>query len=210
MAVIRCLDGSTLGVEPVAVLDRDGRTYEVTLRLTRDGADFGEVGERCGYFLAAAATRLDRARADGSEVARRWPDPEDRFPSSSVEGGLRAWAADEGRDADQVWRVLERYLPRDRELFSFRHRDPDDQASTGELRCWVRVHKNWVEHEGRGRWRLAQRAVLEAWGDAGVGVRAVLTSSELSDFLHSFVGSTSTVGVAYDGDDGSLLRRPAG
>jgi hypothetical protein len=72
------------------------------------------------------------------------------------------------------------------------------------------VHKTWVEQDGRGRWRLAQRAVVEAWGDAGIGVRAVLTSGELAAFLQSFVDATSGVGAAYDGDDGSRLRRPAG
>src|SRR6266487_4069023 len=34
-----------------------------------------------------------------------------------------------------------------------------------------------------GHWRLSRRAVLEAWGDSGTGVRAVLTSAELVTFL---------------------------
>ena len=36
---------------------------------------------------------------------------------------------------------------------------------------------------GRGQWRLSRRAVMEAWGTCGVGVRAVLTSAELVAFL---------------------------
>jgi hypothetical protein len=36
---------------------------------------------------------------------------------------------------------------------------------------------------GHGRWRLTRRAVIEAWGAGGVGVRAVLTSAELMAFL---------------------------
>jgi hypothetical protein len=36
---------------------------------------------------------------------------------------------------------------------------------------------------GRGQWRLSRRAVIEAWGAGGIGVRAVLTSAELVAFL---------------------------
>jgi len=36
---------------------------------------------------------------------------------------------------------------------------------------------------GAGRWHLTRRAFIEAWGDDGVGVRAVLTSAELVAFL---------------------------
>lgn len=36
---------------------------------------------------------------------------------------------------------------------------------------------------GHGRWQLTRRAVIEAWGAGGVGVRAVLTSAELVAFL---------------------------
>ena len=35
----------------------------------------------------------------------------------------------------------------------------------------------------RDRWRLSRRAVIEAWGAGGIGVRAVLTSAELVAFL---------------------------
>jgi hypothetical protein len=36
---------------------------------------------------------------------------------------------------------------------------------------------------GAGRWHVTRRAFIEAWGDGGVGVRAVLTSAELVAFL---------------------------
>jgi hypothetical protein len=35
----------------------------------------------------------------------------------------------------------------------------------------------------RGQWRLSRRAVIEAWGAGGIGLRAVLTSAELVAFL---------------------------
>jgi hypothetical protein len=34
-----------------------------------------------------------------------------------------------------------------------------------------------------GHWRLTRRAVIEAWGNGGIGVRAILTSAELVTFL---------------------------
>jgi hypothetical protein len=201
-----------LGIEPVPVVDRDGRTYEVTLRLTRAGAEFGAVGERCGFFLAALHGRLAHCR---DEESAGWPDPDDRFPESSVEGGLRSWAQDENQDPEVLDRI-ERYLPRDRELFAFRYRDPDDLAATGELRCAIHTQKTWVaglrgDGPTRGQWRLARRAVLDAWGDAGVGARAILTSGQLLVLLESLLDECAAVGAAYDrAEDGALMRRPAG
>ncbi|WP_051300574.1 hypothetical protein [Actinomadura rifamycini] len=165
MRTLRCLDGSALTVLPVPSFDRGGAPYEVTLELRRDGAVFGAVGERCGYFLADAAARLAAARADGSPQAARWPDPDDRFPGR-----------DAGRDGAAA---------RGPELFAFRYRDRGDVMSTGELRCTVRTSSLWVgrQQSAAGRWRVARRAVLEAWGAGGRGVRAVLTSTELVRFL---------------------------
>ena len=215
MAHVTCVDGSTLGVVPVPVVDRHDVAYEVTLRLTRDGADFGAVGERCGYFIAAAAARLAEALADDSPVAARWPDPADRFPASSLEGGLQTWLADEGLDADATWLRMQRYLPRDRDLFSFRTRDPDDLASAGELRCSLVTERTWVGGAavagGGGRWRLAQRAVIDAWGDGGVGVRALLPAPALADFLRALLAAAAELGCRYDAVAAAgLLRRPAG
>jgi hypothetical protein len=215
MADVTCVDGSTLGVLPVPVVDRHDVAYEITLRLTRDGVDFGAVGERCGYFLAATAARLTEALADDSPVAARWPDPADRFPGSSLEGGLRAWLADEGLDADATWLRLQRYLPRDRDLFSFRTRDPDDLASAGELRCSLMTERTWVAGAalagGGGRWRLAQRALLDAWGDGGAGVRAILSATALAELLRAVLAEAAALGCRYDAVDASgLLPRPAG
>ncbi|WP_030165277.1 hypothetical protein [Spirillospora albida] len=164
MRRVRCVDGSDLAVVPVPSRDRCGRPFEVTLELWRDGEVFGAVGERCGYFLAELAGLVAAARADGSPQAARWPDPDDRFPEP--ESGVR-----------------------EPELFAFRYRDRGDVAATGELRCALRTSSLWVggHDSAEGRWRVARRAVLEAWGTAGRGVRAVLTSADLARFLADLV-----------------------
>lgn len=196
MAVLACVDGSVLGVLPVPVLDRHGVPYEVTLRMTRDGLAFGEVGERCGYFLASTAARLRAAQEAG-----------DDFPVSSLEGGLRAWAHDVGEEPDATWEQVQRYLPRDRELFCFRSRDPDDLALAGELRATLHVERQWTETG----WTLRCLAVMEAWGDAGQGVRALCDSPQLLAFLESLVQDFAQVGAAYEPhEDAAGLRRPVG
>ena len=196
MAQVRCADGSVLSVLPVPVQDRDGVPYEVTLRLERDATAFGEVGERCGYFLASTTARLRAARAG-----------DDEFPDSSVEAGLRAWARDRGQDSDGCWAELEPYLPRDRELFCFRARDPDDLSTVGELRVCLEVERTWVD----AHWAVRCLAVLQAWGSGGTGTRAVLTSDELLSFLEDLVHEFAGVGATYgDGEDASVLSRPVG
>ena len=198
MTRVTCVDGCALTVEPVPVLARDGVPYEVTLRLLRDGEPFGEVGERCGYLLAATAARLRSARE---------AEP-DGFPPSSLEAGIRAWSADRGEDPDAAWRAAQRYLPRDRELFAHLSRDPDDLTSAGELRACVRQEREWSADTG---WQVRSRAVLEAWGADGTGVRCVLTAAQLQDFLDAVVAACAAVGVVYDGsDDATRLRRPVG
>ena len=202
MAELTCADGTRLVVTPVAVHDRDGVPYEVTLRMERDGTAFGEVGERCGYFLASTAARLRAARAAGRD-----------FPDSSLEAGVRSWARDVAVDPDATWESLLRSLPRDRELFSFRSRDPDDLATVGELRVRLEEVRSWSGASGsaRGTWGLRRCAVLEAWGGDGTGVRAVLGSDELLAFLERLVQEFADVGAAYDpSDDASALRRPVG
>ena len=194
MAALTCVDGSVLTVLPAPVLDRNGVPYEVTLKLLRAGEHFGEVGERCGYFLASTAARLRAARSAGSD-----------FPSSSLEGGLQAWASD--TQATVTWEELQRYLPRDRELFCFRSRDPDDLSTEGELRATLHVEREWTS---RG-WELRHRAILEAWGDQGQGVRAILDSAGLLSFLSALVQEFAEVGATYGaGEDASRLRRPVG
>ncbi|MCW2499468.1 MAG: hypothetical protein JWN87_1144 [Frankiales bacterium] len=196
MAVVTCADGSVLTVQPVPVLDRDGVPYEVTLRLLRDGEPFGEVGERCGYFLASTAARLRAARAAGEE-----------YPESSLEAGVRAWAVDLRLDGDQTWEELQRYLPRDRELFCFRARDPDDLSTVGELRASLEVQPTWT---GTG-WVLRCLTSLRFWGAGGLGARALLDSDQLLEFLESLVQDFAAVGARYEaGEDAAALRRPVG
>lgn len=187
MARVDCTDGSRLTLLPVPVLDRDGVPYEVTLRLLRDDEPFGEVGERCGWFVAAAAERV-RA-SDGP-------------PASTLESGLRAWARDADLDADAAWEQLQRYVPRDRELLALRSRDPDDLAASGELRVWLRRELTWVGGEPRGRWQRQDRAVLDAWGDGGTGLRAVLDRAALLGLLDALLADCAAVGVTYDAGTG--------
>ena len=203
MTNVRCADGSVLTVRPVPVSGRDGTPYEVTLELLRDGVAFGEVGERCGYFLATTTARL---RAAG-------PDESSGFPPSSLEAGVRSWALDDGRDPELAWATLQRYLPRDRELFCFRSRDPDDLGSSGELRVTLEEERTWLPAADgvAGQWRIDCCAVLRAWGSGGIGVRAVLSSGELLAFLDALLAEAAAVGASYDvDDDGSALRRPVG
>ncbi|WP_026414465.1 hypothetical protein [Actinomadura oligospora] len=179
MGGLRCLDGSALAVVPVAARDRRGLAYEVTLELRRDGDLFGRVGERCGYFLGDLARRLAVARADDSPQALAWPDPDDRFPDPADE----RWISGPGTGCEP-------------ELFAFRYRDRGDLASTGELRCSVRTSAAWVgpHRSPDGRWRLARRAVVEAWGAGGRGVRAVLTAGQLAEFLAELLAEADRLG----------------
>ena len=203
MAGLVCVDGRTLDVLPVPCVDRDGVPYEVTLRLERDGEVYGEVGERCGFFLATTTARLRAAREAGGE-----------YPACGLEAGLRAWAVDRQLDSDEAWAGFERYVPRDRELFCFRARDPDDLTTAGELRVVLRHERTWDPpgaDGGRGRWRLRSRAVVEAWGSNGAGVRAVVDSAGLLAFLEQLLRDCAAVGASYDGvDEVAGLRRPVG
>ncbi|MFE3448471.1 hypothetical protein ACFXJ8_06000 [Nonomuraea sp. NPDC059194] len=159
MGGLRCVDGSYLSVTPVACTDSLGVPYEITLALHRDGAPYGMVGERCGWFLARLARGVCDARAECGQ-ARAWPDPDDRFPGNEPDG----------------------------ELFAFRYRSHSHAVGGGELRCRLRTLAAWVPGRGgAGEWRLTRRAFVEAWGPPGVGLRAVLTSGELAVFVGSLV-----------------------
>ncbi|WP_043631403.1 hypothetical protein [Nonomuraea candida] len=156
MGGLRCVDGSYLTVTPVACTDSVGTPYEITLELSRDGTPYGSVGERCGHLLTRLAHGVDEARRGGG-AARRWADPDDRFPGDGPDG----------------------------ELFAFRYRTRAGLVAGGELRCQLRTIPVW--QPGRGEWRLTRRAYVEAWGATGVGMRAVLTSAELSVFVRQLV-----------------------
>ncbi|MGC5014621.1 hypothetical protein ACLQ2R_27965 [Streptosporangium sp. DT93] len=157
----------------MACRDSLGTPYEITLELHRDGALYGTVGERCGWLLGRLARGVDEARA-GHQA--RWPDPDDRFPG-------------------------------DAELFAFRYRARNGVVGGGELRCQVRTIPVWMPagrgkpggpgrsggsgghggHGPAGEWRLTRRALVEAWGGGGTGMRAVLTSAELAAFVSELV-----------------------
>jgi hypothetical protein len=176
---LRCVDGSLLGVAPLLCRDRGGAPFEITLELRRDGRPFGAVGERCGYFLATLAARLAAARTEGSPQARQWPDPDDRFPDAAARATPAA------------------ARPGERELFTFRRRDRGDVAGSGELRCSVRTSSTWVIGRPGGRWELARRAIVEAWGSTGSGIRAVLTSGQLAGFLADVLAAAERSGASY-------------
>ncbi|MFG1700854.1 hypothetical protein [Nonomuraea sp. NPDC049309] len=121
MGGLRCVDGSYLTVTPVACTDSVGTPYEVTLELHRDGTPYGSVGERCGWFLARLARGVEEARA-GRGAARKWADPDDRFPGDGPDG----------------------------ELFSFRYRTRRGLPG-GELRCQLRTIPVWQAGRGEWR-----------------------------------------------------------
>jgi hypothetical protein len=190
MAEVVCVDGSVLTVLPVPVVDRSGAAYEMTLRLVRDGAPFGDVGECSRWRLSRTAEQLRALQQEQGP---------DTFPPAAYDVLLDLGLV---QDGDRV--VLRRLLPRDRELLCLRARDPDDGDPSGELRLWVREDRTW--HDGRdgarGRWSLQARAVLDAWGSEGIGVRALLDGPALLRLLDSLVSEAALLG-----DDGRL---PAG
>lgn len=180
MGQLRCVDGSLLGVAAVPCRDRLGQAYDLTLELVRDSQPFAIVGQRCGHQLASLAADVQAARDDPEQV-RSWPDPDDRFPVPAA-GRFPALAVGGASEAAM-------FEPGESEYFTLRSRDRADLPGTGEMRCLLRSTARWQADTGvtsgvsRGHWRLSRRAVLEAWGERGTGVRAVLTSAELVAFL---------------------------
>ncbi|MBG0826224.1 hypothetical protein HS041_00290 [Planomonospora sp. ID67723] len=158
MGGLRCVDGSYLTVTPVACRDSVGSPYEVTLELHRDGAPYGTVGERCGWFLTRLARGVAKARAEGGGP---WPDPDDRFPDLPDEEELFAfrYRTRNGLVGGGELRCRLRTIP-----------------------VWIPGGRG-----PSGEWRLTRRAFLEAWGSGGVGLRAVLTSAELGGFVDALV-----------------------
>jgi hypothetical protein len=181
MGELRCVDGSILTVTAVACNDRLGVPYEITLDLSRGGEPFASVGERCGSRLTELAGSVTAAREDPAQAAA-WPDPDDRFPEPDQPGSA-------GQSARPEFR------PGDREYFSLRSRDRSDLPGTGEFRCVLRDSAEWLG-ELRPGWCLTRRAVIEAWGSDGIGVRAVLTSAELVTFLDTVLREPGGAAVA--------------
>jgi hypothetical protein len=181
MGQLRCVDGSILTVTAVACNDRRGKPYEITLDLRRGRKAFASVGERCGFRLAELAASVAAARQDLAQAAV-WPDPADRFPEPGQAGspGLSVGAE---------------FRPGEREYFSLRSREPSDLPGSGEFRCVLRDSAEWLGDLRRG-WCLTRRAVIEAWGSDGIGVRAVLTSAELVTFLDTVLREPGGAAVA--------------
>ena len=113
----------------------------------------------------------------------------------------------EGAPLDQVVAVVALAVAflavRYHEELALRNRDPDDLASTGELRVTLEEQRTWLPatRDQPGRWRIDCCAVLQAWGSSGFGVRAVLASEQLLAFLDALLAECAAVGVAY-GNDG--------
>jgi hypothetical protein len=222
MGELRCVDGSVLSVEPVSCHDRAGRPYEITLSLTRDSVPFAAVGQRCGYQLAQLAERISAARGDPAQAAA-WPDPDDRFPVPGAgESAVASGGAPPAMSAAGLRAASD--VPGDHEYFALRSRDRVDPPGTGELRCVLRSSAVWLGEcagtgqrmppprqragqrpparppvAGHGGWRLTRRAVIEAWGASGEGVRAVLTSAELVAFLDTVLTGLAAIAAADGG-----------
>ena len=181
MGELRCVDGSILAVTAVACNDRRGMPYEITLDLRRGRKPFASVGERCGFRLAQLAASVAAARQDPAQAAA-WPDPDDRFPEP-------------GQPGSSAPAVGPEFRPGEREYFSLRSRERSDLPGSGELRCVLRDSAEWTGGQRPG-WCLTRRAVVEAWGSDGIGVRAVLTSAELVTFLDTVLREPGGAAVA--------------
>jgi hypothetical protein len=200
-----------LSVAAVACRDRTGQAYEITLELARDSAPFAAVGERCGYRLAQLAERVRAARHD-PEQATLWPDPDDRFPGPArlhdYQPGEAEYFSLRARDRSELagngelrctlrssadWigecgGVGGPQMPRQRAWPGVRavlgqHHLPGRPAAPGEPGGPGDPGRFRGGAASGGCWRLTRRAVVEAWGPGGIGVRAVLTSAELVTFL---------------------------
>ena len=164
--------------------------HEILSRDPSDQVPFAEVGERCGSRLSRLAARVSAAREDPDQAAA-WADPDDRFPEPESEPGPGCEHEPGPGPGPQCGASLETCLPGDREYLSLRARQRTDLPGAGELRCSLRASAEWLGYGGSsaaadarpGRWLLSRRAVIEAWGNAGIGVRAILTSAELVTFL---------------------------
>ncbi|WP_211359518.1 hypothetical protein [Actinocorallia herbida] len=130
--------------------------------------------------------RLELHR-DGSPFAAVGPGCA-YFLDRAAERLARARAEGDGPDPEGL-------LPAG-ELFAFRR----DQRSrgAGEFLCVVRDAPEWVpegDPSGRGDWRVVRRAVVEAWDGGGRGVRAVLTSAEITDFVRTVLAEAGRTGL---------------
>jgi hypothetical protein len=211
MGDLRCVDGSVLTVTALACSDRLGVPYEMTLDLRRGFKPFASIGERCGFRLSQLAASVTAAREDPAQAVA-WPDPDDRFPEPGQSGSPGS--------PGPVWSP--EFRPREREYFSLRSRERSDLPGSGEFRCVLHDSAVWLDGQwpsGRrghlgavrpgsgqpGGWSLTRRAVIEAWGADGIGVRAVLTSAELVTFLDTVLREPGGAAVAASPSPGAKV-----
>ena len=213
MGQLRCVDGSVLAVAAVACRDRTGRPYEITLELARNRQPFGAVGQRCGYHLAELAAAVTAARKDPEQAAQwpdpddRFPEPGGHaVPARQQPPGEREYFSLRSRDRSDLTgtgefrcslRVSAEWLGACAGTGTASQQDgsggqPAERREHGSrpgLRAWpggralAGQHGRPASGSAHGGWRLRRRAVVEAWGAGGIGVRAVLTSAELVSFL---------------------------
>ncbi len=163
---------------------------------------FAAVGQRCGYHFSQLAASISAARQDPDQAVA-WPDPDDRFPADGGEQtgylpGDHEYFALRSRDRADLPGIGElRCVLRSSAVWI------GECVGTGHQqvpvqRIWPARHAGAVQSladpggSGPGSWRLTRRAVIEAWGHGGVGVRAVLTSAELVAFLDTVLSETDS------------------
>jgi hypothetical protein len=238
MGALRCVDGSILTVAAVACRDRLGKPYEITLTLARDERQFAAIGERCGFRLARLAALVSAAREDPAQAAA-WPDPDDRFPEPECEPGRppgRAPSRAPGMRGPAVaclpgdreyfsLRARERTdLPGAGELRCWLRSSADwlGEAGAGRQPGQAGSARKQTggsagqaggsarQAGGTAGWRLSRRAVLEAWGGPGIGLRAVLTSAELVTFLDTVLAEPGGIPLAgpAPGSAGAVRTQP--
>ena len=152
-------------------------------------------------------------RAAHRVLSQSVPIPRDSF---SAPGGFSAPGDTRGGQADGEAPEAETaassprapdFQPGEQEYFSLRSRERGDLPGYGEVRCLLRSSARWLDNSNTlgslspGYWRLTRRAVLEAWGDSGTGVRAVLTSAELVTFLDTVLREPDGTALAVSAPD---------
>jgi hypothetical protein len=174
VAEVTCVDGSVLTLVPVPVTDRTGTAYEVTLRLLRDGVPFGDVGECCGWRLARTADQLrdlqELGPGSGRTPSRRGPTT----PSSTT-----AWS---GTATGRSCGVC---CPATGSCCACARGTPTTATPRASCACGCARTAPGTRAAAlsAGRWSLRTRAVLDAWGSGGTGVRALFDGRSLLELL---------------------------
>jgi hypothetical protein len=224
MGELRCVDGSVLTVTALACSDRLGVPYEITLDLWRGCKPFASIGERCGFRLSQLAASVTAARQDPAQAVA-WPDPDDRFPEPGQPGSPgRVWSP-EFRPGEREYFSLRsrersdlpgsgafRCVLHDSAVWLEKQWRPGGRGHLGAVSPGhpdpVRPGHLGAVRPGSGQpgaWSLTRRAVIEAWGADGIGVRAVLTSAELVTFLDTVLREPGGAAVAASASPGAKV-----